>query len=71
MTYSAEAAGALARRACRQQLLAEFPDAEIEALHYEEEQRDGTACCTAFYTFCANIAAESDQSPPQQAAEGN
>lgn len=60
---TAEAAQALARRDCRRQLLAEFPDAQIEAMQYEEHMEGDTACCTASYVFCANIAVESAENP--------
>ncbi len=64
VSYTPETAQAMARRACRLQLLAEFPDARIESLRYEETQREGVAYCAATYIFCADIAEGSDFSPP-------
>lgn len=69
VTLTPEAAGALARRDCRRQLLAEFPDAVPESVRYEEETWEGAVYCTAFYVFRANIAAETAAEPAGKAAE--
>ena len=55
--YSADTAAALALRACRAALLAEFPDAAIEAEQREISSRDGAETATVTYIFTANIAA--------------
>lgn len=55
--YSQEQAGAMAQRDCRAQLLAEFPDAQIEAERCQVEDTPEGVLCTVTYQFCANIAA--------------
>lgn len=55
--YSADTAAALALRACRAALLAEFPDAVIEAEQREISAQDGAEAATVTYIFTANIAA--------------
>ncbi len=54
--YSSEQARALARRACRDALLAEYPDAVIEAEQCRWESAPEGEGCTVTYRFCANIA---------------
>lgn len=55
--YSEAAAAALALRACRAALLAEFPDAVIEAEQREISVQEGTETAAVTYIFTANIAA--------------
>ena len=55
--YSEAAAAALALRACRAALLAEFPDAVIEAEQREISAQEGTETAAVTYIFTANIAA--------------
>ena len=50
------AAVALAVRACRAQLLRDFPDAEIEAEQRETTTENGTAAAAVTYIFTADIA---------------
>ena len=50
-------AAALALRACRAALLAEFPDAVIEAEQREISAQEGTETAAVTYIFTANIAA--------------
>lgn len=57
--YTQEQAQALARRACRAQLLAEFPDAQIESEQRSISCQADAACCTITYRFCANLATPS------------
>lgn len=54
--YSEEQAQALARRDCRAQLLADYPDAAIEAEQVTAESLQDGQRCTIVYQFCANIA---------------
>lgn len=54
--YSAEQARAMARRACREALLAEFPDAVVEAEQCRWESAEQGEGCTVTFRFCANIA---------------
>ena len=56
LTYTPAAAEALAKRSCVQQLLAEYPDAEIEQQSFACVQRDGGVYCSAEFVFRANIA---------------
>ena len=49
-------AAALAVRACRAQLLRDFPDAEIEAEQRETTTENGTAAAAVTYIFTADIA---------------
>lgn len=56
LTYTPAAAEALAKRSCVQQLLAEYPDAEIEQQSFACVQRDGGVYCTAEFVFRADIA---------------
>lgn len=55
--YSEAAAAALALRACRAALLAEFPDAVIEAEQREISAQEGEETAAVTYIFTANIAA--------------
>ena len=55
--YSEAAAAALALRACRAALLAEFPDAVIEAEQREISAQEGAETAAVTYIFTANIAA--------------
>ena len=54
--YSETAAAALALRACRAALLAEFPDAVIEAEQREISAQEGAETAAVTYIFTANIA---------------
>ena len=56
LTYTPAAAEALAKRSCVQQLLAEYPDAEIEQQSFACVQRDGGVYCSAEFVFRADIA---------------
>lgn len=56
LTYSEPTAAALALRRCREQLLQEFPDAEIEAEQREISASDGVARAAVAYIFTADIA---------------
>lgn len=57
ITYTEETAQALAARACRRQLLQDFPDADLESEEVSFEKTGGTSVtCTAVYTFCAEMA---------------
>lgn len=57
--YTQEQAQALALRACRAQLFAEFPDAQIESEQRSfSQQAEGTSC-TITYRFFANLATPS------------
>lgn len=56
LTYPPHTAAALALRDCRAALLAEFPDAEIEAEQREISAADGAQTATVTYIFTANIA---------------
>ncbi|MGN0983244.1 MAG: sporulation protein YqfD [Gemmiger sp.] len=58
ITLSSQAARALARRDCMLQLLADFPDAQIESIQYAEREDGGIVRCSALFTFCADIASE-------------
>ena len=55
--YSEAAAAALALRACRAALLAQFPDAVIEAEQREISAQEGAETAAVTYIFTANIAA--------------
>lgn len=57
LAYSAEAAAALARRACRLQLQAEFPDAEVKTCESTVENLPNGVRCTTRFVFRADIAA--------------
>lgn len=57
LAYSEQTAAALARRACRLQLAAQFPDAVVETQAARTEIHDGQAVCSVRYVFVANIAA--------------
>lgn len=57
LIYSEQTAAALARRACRLQLAAQFPDAVVETQAARTEIRDGQAVCSVRYVFVADIAA--------------
>lgn len=57
--YTQEQAQALARRACRAQLLAEFPDAQIESEQRSISCQADAARCIITYRFCANLATPS------------
>lgn len=57
--YTQQQAQALARRACRAQLLAEFPDAQIESEQQRCSQQAEGESCTITYRFYANLATPS------------
>lgn len=54
--YSKEVAQALARRQCTQQLLQEYPDAQIEQQSFRYTDSEQGVICRADYVFCADIA---------------
>lgn len=56
IVHSAAQARALARRACRDDLLAEFPDAVVEAETCRWQTTGEGEACTVTYRFCADIA---------------
>lgn len=56
LACSREQARAMARRACREALLAEFPDAAVEAEQCRWETAEQGEGCTVTFRFCANIA---------------
>ena len=56
IVHSAAQARALARRACRDALLAEFPDAVVEAETCRWQTTVEGEACTVTYRFCADIA---------------
>ena len=56
LTYPPDTAAALALRACRAQLLRDFPNAEIEAEQREFSAQDGAETAKVTYIFTANIA---------------
>lgn len=55
VSYTEADARALAARSCRQQLLQEFPDAELENQNLSFETMNGVVTCQAAYTFCAEL----------------
>ena len=57
LTYTADTAAALALRACRAALYADFPDAVITAEQRETTIQNGIASAAVTYIFTANIAA--------------
>lgn len=57
LSYSRQTAQALARRNCRAQLEAEFPDAILESEQRIESHTETGESCTMVYRFRANIAA--------------
>lgn len=57
LAYSEQTAAALARRACRLQLAAQFPDAVVETQAARTEIQDGQTVCSVRYVFVADIAA--------------
>ena len=63
LRYSRQQAQALARRSCRAQLLAEFPDAVIEAERCVQSGEADGARCTVTYRFCADIAGTEAPAP--------
>ncbi|MDD4851024.1 MAG: sporulation protein YqfD [Gemmiger sp.] len=58
------AANQLAIRACRLQLLAEYPDAVIESQENTLAEEPTASLCTATITFCANIARQEPNHTP-------
>lgn len=56
VTYPAHTAAALALRACRAQLLRDFPDAEIEAEQREISAQESAETALVTYIFTADIA---------------
>ncbi len=63
LRYDQQEAQALARRSCRAQLLAEFPDAVIEAERCVQSSEADGARCTVTYRFCADIAGTGASAP--------
>lgn len=56
LSYSEETARAMAARACRLQLLQEFPDAKLENQTLQYEKQENSIICKAEYVFCADMA---------------
>lgn len=56
LSYESDQAQALARRDCRAQLYAEFPDAVIESESVTGTSTPEGEFCTILYQFCADIA---------------
>lgn len=56
LVYTETAAQAMAARACRLQLLQQFPDAELETQTLDFQRRGEEVLCTAEYVFCADMA---------------
>lgn len=65
--YSETAARALAARACRLQLLRQFPDAELETQALDFQRQGNEVVCTAEYVFCADMAQPGELSPLETA----
>lgn len=68
LQYSQEAAQAMAKRACMQQLLAQYPDARIEQQSFDYTAEPNGVTCRASFVFCADIAeagATQPLDPPQ------
>lgn len=63
LAYSETTARDLAARNCRQQLLQEFPDAQLEEQVLSFAEKDGQMICTAEYVFCADMAQPGDLFP--------
>lgn len=63
ISYSQDAAKALARRSCIWQLRDQWPDAVIEQQSYHFEQTDRQILCHAEYVFCADIAENGTMQP--------
>lgn len=69
VVYSQPSAAAMARRDCRRQLLAEFPDAVIESEQVQTTQNEEAVTCTVRYTFLADIARSGELAPLPSADE--
>ena len=70
LNYTPETAAAMAKRACRLQLLQEFPGAQLEQESAEIEQTQQGMQCTVRYTFCADIAQPGEVYPLAQDTGG-
>ena len=60
VVHTEKAAEALARRACRNQLREEFPDAVISAAQFAVTKTEKAILCRAGFAFVADIAEETD-----------
>ena len=58
VVHTEEAAGALARRACRLQLREEFPDAVLDTAQFAITKTEEAVFCRAVFVFVADIAQE-------------
>lgn len=56
LVYTETTAQAMAARACRMQLLQQFPDAELENQTLDFHRQGEEVSCTAEYVFCADMA---------------
>ena len=70
LNYTPETAAAMAKRACRRQLMQEFPGAQLERESAEIEQTQQGMQCTVRYTFCADIAQPGEVHPLSQDTGG-
>ena len=70
LNYTPETAAAMAKRACRRQLMQEFPGAQLEQESAEIEQTQQGMQCTVRYTFCADIAQPGEVHPLAQDTGG-
>ena len=70
LNYTPETAAAMAKRACRLQLMQEFPGAQLEQESAEIEQTQQGMQCTVRYTFCADIAQPGEVHPLAQDTGG-
>lgn len=69
VTYTEADAQALAARSCRQRLMQEFPDAELETQNLTFETVDNAVQCRADYVFCAELT-QPGPLAPVEAAQG-
>ena len=63
VTHTPEAAQALARRDCRLQLQAMYPDAVVEQQSFACSEADGVVYCKADFVFRANVAVPGPEQP--------
>ena len=63
VTHTPEAAQALARRDCRLQLQAAYPDAVVEQQSFACSEADGVVYCKADFVFRANVAVPGPEQP--------
>ena len=63
VTHTQEAAQAMARRDCRLQLQAAYPDAVVEQQSFSCSETDGVVYCKADFVFRANVAVPGPEQP--------